>query len=92
MYRVAELSEGWQGHLIETQKYFIGLEGAIVSAAVLSLNAFHPGICLREGDQAVRNAFRFGKKKGARQTDSELASEKTRSDNDIPAMEQTRNI
>jgi RTA1 like protein len=49
VYRVAELSEGWEGHLIKTQKYFIGLEGAIVVAGILALNAFHPGICFREG-------------------------------------------
>lgn len=49
VYRVAELSEGWNGHLIKTQKYFIGLEGAIIGAAVLALNAFHPGLCFREG-------------------------------------------
>jgi len=49
VYRVAELSEGWNGHLIETQKYFIGLEGAIVAAGVLALNAFHPTYCFKEG-------------------------------------------
>lgn len=49
VYRVAELSEGWNGHLIKTQKYFIGLEGAIIALAVLALNAFHPGLCFREG-------------------------------------------
>jgi hypothetical protein len=48
VYRVAELSEGWTGYLISTQKYFIGLEGAIVAAGVLALNAFHPGYCFRE--------------------------------------------
>ncbi|KAF1994276.1 RTA1-domain-containing protein [Amniculicola lignicola CBS 123094] len=49
VYRVAELSEGWKGHLILTQKYFIALEGAIVGAAVLVLNAFHPGLCFGDG-------------------------------------------
>lgn len=48
VYRVAELSEGWQGHLIKTQKYFIILEGAIVIVAVLALNLFHPGFCFKE--------------------------------------------
>jgi hypothetical protein len=48
VYRVAELSEGWQGHLIKTQKYFIGLEGAIVIAGIMALNVFHPGFCFRE--------------------------------------------
>jgi hypothetical protein len=47
VYRVAELSEGWQGELIKTQKYFIGLEGIVVIIAVLVLNAFHPGFCFR---------------------------------------------
>jgi hypothetical protein len=48
VYRVAELSEGWEGHLIKTQKYFIGLEGAIVATGVLALNAFHPAFCFSE--------------------------------------------
>jgi len=48
IYRVAELSEGWQGHLIKTQKYFIGLEGAVVIVGILSLNAFHPAYCFQE--------------------------------------------
>jgi len=49
VYRVAELSEGWSGHLIKTQRYFIGLEGAIVVAGVLALNVFHPAYCFKEG-------------------------------------------
>ncbi len=49
VYRVAELSEGWEGALIKNQKLFIGLEGVMVIVAVLSLNAFHPGLCFREG-------------------------------------------
>jgi len=63
VYRVAELSEGWGGHLIKTQKYFIGLEGAIVGLAVLALNAFHPGLCFREGSEE-REKFGFGGRKG----------------------------
>lgn len=62
VYRVAELSEGWDGHLIKTQKYFIGLEGAIVGAAVLALNLFHPGLCFREGYEE-RKGFGFGRKR-----------------------------
>lgn len=62
VYRVAELSEGWNGRLIETQSYFIGLEGAIVSAGVLAMNAFHPGLCFREGYDE-RAGFGFGRKK-----------------------------
>lgn len=49
VYRVAELGEGWQGALIKNQNLFIGLEGVMVILACLALNAFHPGLCFREG-------------------------------------------
>lgn len=52
VYRVAELSEGWDGHLIKTQKYFIGLEGVVVVLAALALNIFHPGFCFQEAMDA----------------------------------------
>jgi len=84
IYRVAELSEGWEGHLIKTQKYFIGLEGAIVGAAVLALNAFHPGLCFGEGYTEERGAFGFGKKK---RTEKSLREAET-----PPVTEQVREI
>jgi len=72
VYRVAELSEGWTGHLISTQRYFIGLEGAIVAAGVLSLNAFHPGFCFREGYEKKEKTEKkrwFGRKKVGKEVD-----------------------
>lgn len=72
VYRVAELSEGWRGHLIQTQKYFIGLEGAIVSAGVLALNIWHPGLCFREGYTA-RKGFGFGRSRQEKDRNSEAA-------------------
>ena len=92
VYRVAELSEGWNGHLIKTQKYFIGLEGAIVSAAVLALNIFHPGFCFREGETSVRNAF------GRKRKDHAATGEKTADSSDMetqdapPVLEQVREM
>lgn len=87
VYRVAELSEGWNGHLIKTQKYFIGLEGAIVSAAVLALNLFHPGFCFREGD-TVRKAFGFGKRANAQGAPNEKVAETDGSEGETPVMRQ----
>jgi len=49
IYRVAELSEGWEGALMKNQHLFIGFEGAMVVVAVLVLNLWHPGFCFREG-------------------------------------------
>lgn len=51
-FRVAELSDGWSGHLMELEGYFIGLEGAIVVAAVVFLNVFHPGMCFKQSTAA----------------------------------------
>lgn len=67
VYRVAELSEGWQGALIKNQHLFIGFEGAMVIVAVLVLNIFHPGYCFREGytQRKYRNLFKRNWKKGA---------------------------
>ncbi|RYN25625.1 hypothetical protein AA0112_g8439 [Alternaria arborescens] len=48
VFRVAELSGGWEGHLANTQKYFIGLEGAVIVAAVLLLNLCHPVYCFKD--------------------------------------------
>ncbi len=70
VYRVAELSEGWGGHLIKTQRYFVGLEGVVVLAAVLSLNIFHPGLCFKgaldartESKSKSKRVFFWGQKK-----------------------------
>lgn len=64
VYRVAELSEGWQGALIKNQYTFIGLEGAMVLVAVLALNAFHPGFCFREGYIRKQETKSDGSKRG----------------------------
>jgi hypothetical protein len=68
VYRVAELSEGWKGRLIMTQRYFIGLEGAIIIAAVLALNIFHPGFCFR-GASDTTKVRRTGRTWYGRKTD-----------------------
>lgn len=46
VYRVVELSEGWNGALIKNQGLFIGLEGVMVIVACLLLNVWWPGWCL----------------------------------------------
>jgi hypothetical protein len=41
VYRVAELSEGWEGHLIRQQWLFVGLEGVMVAVGVIALTIAH---------------------------------------------------
>ena len=48
VYRVAELSKGWNGPLMYRQDLFIGFEGVMIAVACLVLNVFHPSLCFRE--------------------------------------------
>ncbi|KLO17012.1 RTA1 like protein [Schizopora paradoxa] len=47
VYRTIELSDGWSGRIIHTQKYFNILDGAMIVLAMYTLNFLHPGILLR---------------------------------------------
>lgn len=48
VYRVAELSEGWKGELMSTEKYVMWFESLPVTIAGLLLTIFHPGYCFKE--------------------------------------------
>ncbi len=97
VYRVAELSEGWNGALMKNQPLFIGLEGVMVVVAVLVLNAFHPGICFREGyikkvkvsnttsEKKGKKSW-FGKSRKAANGEKKDLSERSSSDHEPSAM------
>lgn len=42
-YRLAELVDGWSGHLITHEVYFIILDGLMVAIATVTMTVFHPG-------------------------------------------------
>ncbi|KAH9895463.1 RTA1-domain-containing protein [Xylariomycetidae sp. FL2044] len=48
VFRVAELSGGWTGPLMERQDLFIGFEGVMITIAVYVLNIFHPSLCFKQ--------------------------------------------
>jgi hypothetical protein len=48
VFRVAELSGGWSGPIMGRQDLFIGLEGVMISVAVLAMVLFHPNLCFRD--------------------------------------------
>ncbi|KAI9814920.1 MAG: hypothetical protein M1826_002125 [Phylliscum demangeonii] len=50
VYRVVELSGGWDGKLIHQQAEFIVLEGVMVILACAALNVGHPGRALGRGN------------------------------------------
>ncbi|RKU44323.1 hypothetical protein DL546_006261 [Coniochaeta pulveracea] len=62
VYRVAELSKGWDGPLMYRQGLFIGFEGVMVVVACLALNAFHPSVCMRDVMEGAGGIGSKGKK------------------------------
>ncbi|KAJ6458326.1 RTA1-domain-containing protein [Mycena vitilis] len=47
IYRVIELTGGWDGPVIRTEVYFNIFDGGMVVLAMLTLNLAHPGLMLR---------------------------------------------
>lgn len=41
-YRIVELSEGWNGHIMRTEAYLIGLDMAPIALAIGSFVVFSP--------------------------------------------------
>jgi len=50
LYRVVEFADGWTGVVISTQWVFNVFDGTMIVLAIYTLNFFHPGIYLREGN------------------------------------------
>jgi hypothetical protein len=48
VFRVAELSGGWDGELMGRQDLFIGFEGVMIVVASVVLNLVNPSFCFRE--------------------------------------------
>ena len=65
VFRVAELSQGWDGELMTHQELFIAFEGVLIVAAVVVLNVFHPALCskeLLEGGGGMTGVWGFKRK------------------------------
>jgi hypothetical protein len=57
IYRVLELSEGWKGFLMSTEKYVVGLETIPIILAGLLLGIIHPGFCFQGEDEPIKLRF-----------------------------------
>ncbi|KEP49881.1 RTA1-like protein [Rhizoctonia solani 123E] len=47
IYRTIELTDGWNGTIISTEKWFNWFDGAPIVVAMFTFNVFHPGYLLR---------------------------------------------
>ncbi|KAH9057688.1 RTA1-domain-containing protein [Lactarius vividus] len=57
IYRVIEFVDGWNGKVNTTQWYFVVFDGIMIALAMLTLNAFHPGVYLRTSDYLAPTSF-----------------------------------
>ncbi|KAI0255338.1 RTA1-domain-containing protein [Lactifluus subvellereus] len=48
LYRTVEFANGWSGKVISTQWLFNVFDGTMITLAMLTLNAFHPGVLMQE--------------------------------------------
>lgn len=48
IYRTIELTDGWNGKIITTEKWFNWFDGMPIAVAMFSFNFFHPGYLLRD--------------------------------------------
>ncbi|KAI9876974.1 MAG: hypothetical protein M1830_005130 [Pleopsidium flavum] len=68
-FRVAELSQGFQGKLANQQVTFMILEGAMIVIASIALTIPHPGVAFK-GTWAAANFHLRGRKSSAREMES----------------------
>ncbi len=72
IYRVAELAEGWRGHLILTEDYFFILDALMMGLAIFILTLHHPGFVFRHRDIPLKTKSAFkGKGDADKITDEE---------------------
>ncbi|KAJ6498214.1 RTA1 like protein-domain-containing protein [Mycena vulgaris] len=60
LYRIIELSTGWNGRIIETEVYFNVLDGGMVILAIFTINFAHPGRLLGEQRRVPEEKIRSG--------------------------------
>lgn len=77
-FRVAELSEGWEGPVMGDQAMFVGFEGILIVVAVAALNIFHPGFCMKPllllDDGALKGLWCFRRNKGSKDGGKSLSA------------------
>ncbi|KAG8714276.1 hypothetical protein FRC08_012143 [Ceratobasidium sp. 394] len=58
VYRTIELTDGWNGTIISTEKWFNWFDGMPIVVAMVTFNVFHPGYLLRDLDNQLPRSMR----------------------------------
>ncbi|CEL55701.1 Sphingoid long-chain base transporter RSB1 OS=Saccharomyces cerevisiae (strain ATCC 204508 / S288c) GN=RSB1 PE=1 SV=3 [Rhizoctonia solani AG-1 IB] len=48
IYRTIELTDGWNGRIISTEKWFNWFDGGAIAVAMVTFNVFHPGFLIKD--------------------------------------------
>ncbi|CAE6479844.1 unnamed protein product [Rhizoctonia solani] len=48
IYRTIELTDGWNGRIISTEKWFNWFDGGAIVMAMVTFNVFHPGFLIKD--------------------------------------------
>ncbi|KAJ4497612.1 RTA1 like protein-domain-containing protein [Lentinula lateritia] len=59
VYRTIELTDGWSGKIISTQRYFNVLDGAMIIIAMYIMNIAHPALLLDTNLSEFADAIRY---------------------------------
>ncbi|KAJ3804925.1 RTA1-like protein [Lentinula aff. lateritia] len=59
VYRTIELTDGWSGRIISTQRYFNVLDGAMIVIAMYIMNIAHPALLLDTNLSEFADAIRY---------------------------------
>ncbi|KAJ7751899.1 RTA1-domain-containing protein [Mycena maculata] len=67
VYRIIELSGGWNGRVIHTEVYFNVLDGGMVTLAIYTLNFAHPGLLLTPRAESLKNEIELESRADSRE-------------------------
>ncbi|KAI5249980.1 RTA1-domain-containing protein [Aureobasidium subglaciale] len=77
IYRTVELAGGWTGRVIETERYFIALDGAPMAALVIAYNILHPGVLINRiiARNGVHMAEKPRKRRGKKEHEQPISED-----------------
>ncbi|CAE6473367.1 unnamed protein product [Rhizoctonia solani] len=72
IYRTIELTDGWNGRIISTEKWFNWFDGGAIVMAMVTFNVFHPGWLIKDYGNKL---LRFGETPTNRSREQKLPDE-----------------
>ncbi|KAJ7192557.1 RTA1 like protein [Mycena pura] len=71
VYRIIQLSSGWQGRIMRTELYFNVLDGGMIALAIWTFNFAHPGRLLGASTPETPSDYGLALKRGSGESDAQ---------------------